>query len=244
MNDLNIILLMGQSNMVGRAPLAGVEPLSHPDILAFSNGSWQTAEEPLHDNREGLGIGLGMTFALELIERHDDVRIGLIPCAEGGTPLERWEEGADLYARALQRAHAGPSAGAIKGILWHQGEGDSRCSELSETYFDRFSAMIGALRRDLGGSQPALVVVGELGRFLTGHEEGETLFTGCQKVNDALKRAAETLPAAGFVSSEGLKDKGDFVHFDAPSLREFGCRYGREYLRVAQREGIDFENRQ
>ena len=62
MNDLNIILLMGQSNMVGRAPLAGVEPLSHPDILAFRNDTWQTAEDPLHDNREGLGTGLGMTF--------------------------------------------------------------------------------------------------------------------------------------------------------------------------------------
>ena len=243
MNDLNIILLMGQSNMVGRAPLAGVEPLSHPDILAFSNGSWQTAEEPLHDNREGLGIGLGMTFALELIERRDDVRIGLVPCAEGGTPLERWEEGADLYARALQRARAAQSAGTLKGVLWHQGEGDSRSAELAGTYFDRFSGMIGTLRRDLGGSEPIPVIVGELGRFLTSHEEGETLFIGCHLVNEALKRAADTLPAAGFVSSEGLEDKGDFVHFDPPSLREFGYRYGREYLAVAQREGIEFANR-
>ena len=103
--------------------------------------------------------------------------------------------------------------------------------------------MIRALRRNLGGSQPIPVIVGELGRFLASHEEGETLFAGCQAINDALKRAAETLPATGFVSSEGLKDKGDFVHFDAPSLREFGYRYGREYLTVAQREGIDFENR-
>ncbi len=243
MNDLNIILLMGQSNMVGRAPLAGVEPLSHPDILAFRNDTWQTAEDPLHDNREGLGTGLGMTFSLELIERHDDVRVGLVPCAEGGTRLERWGEGADLYARALQRAHAARSAGAIKGVLWHQGEGDSRSAELAGTYFDRFSAMIGALRRDLGGSDPIPVIIGELGRFLTSHEEGETLFPGCQMVNDALKRAAETLPAAGFVSSERLEDKGDFVHFDSPSLREFGYRYGREYLAVAQREGIEFENR-
>lgn len=243
MNDLNIFLLMGQSNMVGRAPLAGVEPLSHQNIQAFRNDGWQTAAEPLHDNREGLGIGLGMTFALELIEGNDEVRIGLIPCAEGGTPLERWEEGADLHLRALQQARAAQSAGAIKGILWHQGEGDSRSSELAETYFDRFAAMIGALRRDLGGSQPIPVIVGELGRFLTSHNDGETLFAGCQMVNDALKRAAETLPAAGFVSSKGLEDKGDFVHFDSTSLREFGRRYGREYLAVAQREGIDFENR-
>lgn len=243
MNDLNIFLLMGQSNMVSRAPLVGVEPLSHPDILAFRNDSWQTAREPLHDNREGLGIELSMTFALELIAGRGDARIGLVPCAEGGTPLERWEEGADLYLRALERARAARSGGSIRGILWHQGENDSRTAELAETYFDRFSAMIVALRRDLGGSQPIPVIVGELGRFLASHEEGDTLFPGCQAVNDALKRAARTLPAAGFVSSEGLQDKGDFVHFDAPSLREFGCRYGREYLSLAHREGFELEDR-
>ena len=89
MNDLNIFLLMGQSNMVGRALLAEVETLSHPNIWAFKHEKWQTAEEPLHDNRESLGIELSMTFALELLRYNDTLKIGLIPCAEGGTPLER-----------------------------------------------------------------------------------------------------------------------------------------------------------
>lgn len=243
MNDLNIFLLMGQSNMVSRASLTEVESLSHQDILAFKQDQWETATEPLHENRQGLGIELCMTFALELIERNQDVRIGLIPCAEGGTPLERWEEGADLYTRALQMARAAQSAGTIKGILWHQGESDSRSAELAGTYLDRFSAMIGALRRDLGGNEPIPVIVGELGNFLSNYEDSENLFVAWQEVNDALRQAAQTLPAAGFVSSEGLEDKGDSVHFNAVALREFGRRYAREYSAVAQREGIELENR-
>ena len=178
MNDLNIFLLMGQSNMVGRALLAEVEPLTHPHIRAFKHESWQPAEEPLHDNKEGLGTGLGMTFALELLKHDESVDIGLIPCAEGGTRLERWEPGADLYSRALRMAGAARSGGTVKGILWHQGEGDARSAELADTYFDRFTAMIGALRRDLGGKGPVPVIIGELGRFLGGHEESETLFVG------------------------------------------------------------------
>ena len=103
--------------------------------------------------------------------------------------------------------------------------------------------MIGALRRDLGGNEPIPVIVGELGHFLSNYEDSENLFVAWQEVNDALRQAARILPAASFVSSEGLQDKGDSVHFNSVGLREFGRRYGCEYLAVAKREGIDFENR-
>jgi hypothetical protein len=35
-----------------------------------------------------------------------------------------------------------------------------------------------------------------------------------------------------FVASDGLKDKGDFVHFDAASQREFGRRYAHAFLQL------------
>ena len=33
-----------------------------------------------------------------------------------------------------------------------------------------------------------------------------------------------------FVSSQGLTHKGDVLHFDSPSLREFGRRYAHAFL--------------
>ena len=38
------------------------------------------------------------------------------------------------------------------------------------------------------------------------------------------------VPHTAFVSSSGLKPKSDNVHFDAPSLREFGRRYAHAFL--------------
>ena len=36
----------------------------------------------------------------------------------------------------------------------------------------------------------------------------------------------------GLVSSEGLNDKGDKLHFDTPSQKIFGKRYFEEYRRI------------
>ena len=44
-------------------------------------------------------------------------------------------------------------------------------------------------------------------------------------------------PFFGLVSAAGLTDKGDHLHFDSASLREFGQRYANEYLRITDREG-------
>ena len=38
------------------------------------------------------------------------------------------------------------------------------------------------------------------------------------------------VPNVAFVPTTGLKHKGDDVHFDTPSFRELGRRYGHAYL--------------
>jgi hypothetical protein len=48
-------------------------------------------------------IGRG---ALELIGRNEEVRIGLVPCAHGGSRLDQWREGSEFYTTAVQKAHA------------------------------------------------------------------------------------------------------------------------------------------
>ena len=101
--DLNIFLLMGQSNMSGRGRSTEVEPVEDSRVLMFRGDRWSVADEPLHDDKPTAGVGLGMTFALGLIERWPSARIGLVPCAVGGFPLELWEPGAGLYAAAVER---------------------------------------------------------------------------------------------------------------------------------------------
>ena len=87
--NLNIFLLMGQSNMSGRGKLEGVQELTHPDIYMYRDDQWQAAREPLHDDKpEIAGACLGMSFAMSVVEEIGPV--GLVPCAVGGSPLRRW----------------------------------------------------------------------------------------------------------------------------------------------------------
>lgn len=105
-NKLNIFLLIGQSNMAGRGRLDEVPELAHPQVFMFREDRWRPAEEPLHTDKPKIaGIGLGMKFAIELVEGAGIAPVGLVPCAVGGTPLSRWMPGADLYFVSLRQAN-------------------------------------------------------------------------------------------------------------------------------------------
>lgn len=225
-NKRNIFLLIGQSNMAGRGRLNEVPALREPQISMFRDGSWIIAEEPLHtDKPEISGIGLGMSFAVEVLSHNPETAIGLIPCAVGGTPLSRWMPGADLYENALSVARQALTTNTLSGILWHQGESDSNDPTDAERYGLRLNEMITRLRADLS-AENVPVIAGELGPFLQNHD-GFTLFP---IVNKQLRQLENTLNGYGCVSADGLTDNGDNVHFNSESLREFGHRYAKKYL--------------
>ena len=222
---MDVFLLMGQSNMAGRGLLEDVEAIRDERIRAFRDHRWSVAQEPLHDDRPTAGVGLAMSFARSVLAAGACGEAGLVPCAVGSTPLERWLPGADLYQRAVSLAREAAREGTVKAVLWHQGEQDSRGEADASGYCRRFVGMAQALRAEL--DDPALpVVVGELGEFLSQRPE----FGHFRTVNAELRKASETLSACACVSSQGLTHKGDSLHFDAPSLRRFGERYAEAYL--------------
>ncbi len=229
--NLNIFLLIGQSNMAGRGLLDAVPPLHYPNVRIFRNGRWRTAVEPLHTDKPHIaGIGLGMSFAVSLVEQKPDMLVGLLPCAVGGTPLERWMPGSDLFTNALAQTRLTLSDGILKGILWHQGEGDCTQKENAEGYGVRLSKMIEAFRAALDRPQLPFVA-GELGDFLAKHGACRAFF---REINAQMRSCSRQLPRVGLASASGLTDKGDNVHFDSASLREFGCRYALVYQQVSR----------
>jgi hypothetical protein len=145
----------------------------------------------------------------------------LIPCAVGGTPLARWQKGKDLYEQALVRARAAMADGELKGILWHQGEGDSKREDDAKSYGERLAKMVTDLRADLGAGDVPFVA-GRLGEFLQSKDGTPVFF---EVVNAGIDSIATRVPKAAAVPSTDLKHKGDGVHFDSASLREFGRRY-------------------
>jgi hypothetical protein len=209
-SSLNLFLLIGQSNMAGRGRLDEVPALQHAEVSMFRDGRWIPAEEPLHTDKPGIaGIGLGMSFAVELATRAAIAPIGLIPCAFGGTSLAQWIPGTELYENAVSLSlDAIRSGGQLRGILWHQGEGDSGSPDDAGSYGRRFQSMIRKLRTELS-AETVPVIAGELGTFLQ-RDDGTDFST---VVNQELRGLEDAVGVYGCVGAHDLGHNGDDLHF-------------------------------
>lgn len=220
--DFHLYLLIGQSNMAGRGKMTPADKKPTPGVLTMDAANqWRPAAHPLHFDKPSMaGVGLGLDFATIMRAANEQVTIGLIPSAFGGTSLDQWAKGTKLYDAAVARAAAGAKSGMLRGVLWHQGEADST-ARLAPTYAARLTQMIRDLRRDL--HSPELpVVLGELGHF----RQDKNASTN--KINRQLAQVAAEVPHVKLVSAADLQDMGDQTHFDADSLREFGRRYAAQ----------------
>lgn len=233
---INSFLLIGQSNMAGRGSLQEVEPINNNNIFMFRDNQWVEAEEPLHtDKPEIAGIGLGMSFA-DILQRKSNKKIGLIPCAFGGTSLGEWQKGEPLYSNAVKETKEALKNSSLKGILWHQGESDSSSTHNAESYKERFLPFINSLTKDIG-IKNVPIILGELGEFLVDHDK--SIYSHI--VNEELKNIGKTDKCFAFVSAKQLTDMGDSLHFDAKSLRVFGERYARKWEECIRDIGISLE---
>lgn len=224
-DELELYLLIGQSNMAGRGPVETADETPHPRVLSIeADGTWRTALDPLHHDKSNAGVGLGSWFGRSMADRNAKSVIGLIPAAVGGTPLSRWVKGGDLYAQALKHARVALQRGKLKAILWHQGENDSATESDARSYASRLEGMIRDLRADLGvGDIP--FIAGELGRFLITHPRTDTPLASV--INEQLASLTNRVANFHVVSSENLTVLPDNIHFDSASLREFGVRYAQ-----------------
>jgi hypothetical protein len=221
--DLHIYLLIGQSNMAGRAPIdeAAAEEITGCLLLNTEN-QWEPAQNPLNRYstiRKGLGmqkLNPGYSFAKVMAKENPKATIGLVVNAKGGSKIEEWAEETHFFKDIIKRAKAAQKTGTLKGILWHQGESNSGHPEL---YLAQLKTLVENLRRDLG--------VDEL-PFVAGQiKEGE-------KINVEITKIAQTLPKTGVASSTELKTI-DRWHFDSASMITLGERYAAEMLKLQKK---------
>ena len=228
-----LFLLVGQSNMAGRGTVEEQDRTPHPRVLMLNReNKWVPAVDPMHFDKPAAGTGLGKTFAQIIAEAHKDVTIGLIPCAVGGSPIDAWKPGV-FYAATnshpwddmAKRAAVALPAGTLKGILWHQGESDC-LPKFAEAYEAKLHDLVKRLR-ELLKTPDAPFLAGQMGKFADVPWKPETTV-----VDQAHQHLSQQVPHTAFVSAEGLKHKGDKVHFDSASLRELGRRYADAYTKM------------
>ncbi len=227
--DLELFLLIGQSNMAGRGVVEAQDKQPIDGVFMLTREmTWAPAVDPLHfDKPDIAGVGIGRSFAAALKVLRPGAKIGLIPAAFGGTSLDEWKPGGKLYTDAVARAKKAMESGRLRGILWHQGEADSATTRTASNYRQRWIRFMENLRADLN-ARDVPVVVGQLGEFYSPANGGKGVYADV--VNEQLATLVVAAPHVGFASSSGLKAKSDQVHFDSPSLREFGVRYALAWL--------------
>lgn len=223
-------LLVGQSNMAGRGDLTPENTITAPDCFMLRMGRWQPMSEPINVDRavaEGAvprsGANLAASFAAQL-QKETGAKIGLIPCADGGTRISQWQPGEVLFDHAVFQAKLAMRTSALTAILWHQGESDCLAPEQLEAYPEQFLRTMRAFREELGDLP---IVVGELGYSENGfHGTPAELL---KEFNHRLPELAAQLPKCAVVSAADLTARPDGLHFTTESLRTLGLRYLEAY---------------
>jgi len=213
--DFHLYLLIGQSNMAGRGEIEPQDKEIHPRVFTLDReNKWAPAVDPIHFDKPVAGVGPGLTFGKMMADNDPAIRVGLIPCAAGGSPISMWKKGAywkqtksHPYDDAIKRTRIAMQDGVLKGILWHQGSSDSN-ENGAGLYEDRLAALIGTLRTDLGVSEVPFIAA-TLGDFLhPDAEKGKALYPS-QIVNAAIRNMPQRVKNAAYVESTGLKPKSD-----------------------------------
>lgn len=220
--NMDLYLLIGQSNMAGRGNIETAYAIQGNEQLWMltKQGEWFPAKHPLHfDKPNMVGVGPGLAFGLDMLQ-HGRQKIGLIPCAVGGSAIGSWQAGGydaatntHPYDDAVVQLKIALASGQLKGIIWHQGEADSS-PEKRKDYLAKLAVMIHSWRSMV--NNPNLpFVAGEIGAFNEVH----------QAFNIELNKLPSLVSRTAIAYSDGLIDKGDHLHFDAASATELGKRF-------------------
>jgi len=219
-----VYLLIGQSNMAGRAPVLKEfqEPLKNC-VLLHNAPIWVEATNPLNRYstvRKTMSMqhmGPGYSFGREMVKAHKGAKvIGLVVNARGGSKIEQWKKGAPYYNDALARAKEAMKSAPLAGVIWHQGEGNKN----DRNYAEKLAKMVDDLRADLG--LPELP-------FVAGQ-----IFKP-EPVNEQIASLPKVLAHSAYVKSEGLSTT-DGTHFDTVSQEKLGERYAKAMLQLHRKK--------
>ncbi|XP_012068286.1 probable carbohydrate esterase At4g34215 [Jatropha curcas] len=234
----NIFILAGQSNMAGRGGVINdtktgkttwdgiVPPQCQPNPSIFRLSAdliWVPAHEPLHadiDYNKTNGVGPGMAFANAILTEDPTIGVlGLVPCAIGGTNISQWAKGGFLYEQLVRRTQVAlRSGGALRAMLWYQGESDTINREDADSYKSRLEKFFLELRSDL--QYPLLPII----QVALASAEGPFTET-IRETQLGIK-----LANVKCVDAKGLPLEPDRLHLTTPAQVQLGQTLANAFL--------------
>ena len=131
-------------------------------VSSFDGKTWRIAHDPqpgTHDNSQGGSFWPAFGDAMAARYR---VPIGVAVTGHGGTSINQWKPGGELFnwtlgrLRELNHAAAEGSPG-FRALLWHQGESDAIANMSGTAYADGLGTIIREMRGKVGDPFPWFV---------------------------------------------------------------------------------------
>lgn len=149
----------GQSNSTNcggngsKLPTDGQTQPQSGMVSTFDGKGWRIANDPqpgTHDNhRNG---SFWPAFGDALAARYH-VPIGVAVTGHGGTSINEWKSGGELFNWTLNRVkqlEAASNGPGFRALLWHQGESDAVANMTAPVYAEGLGTIISEMRRQSG----------------------------------------------------------------------------------------------
>jgi len=223
---LPLYVLAGQSNMSGWGrvdELPEAMMLPQADVYYYTRGAGFGYLRTTDDDF-GPELGFGWTMSAALRQP-----LAIVKYTKGSSTLaEDWNPDLDDNTYSLLLAHVAKArryweaAGyevQVAGIVWQQGEDDSKRAAMASAYGANLLHFIEQVRLDLDAPDAP---------FIYGQLRGET-----HRYRDGVRAAQQAVDAAGvgayLVETDDLST-WDGVHFDTPSQLTLGRRFATAML--------------
>ena len=239
LTDLDIYLILGQSNASGRAGIASDCKATLDNVYLMNRSyEWEGAKNPFN-RYNNIGeesykysnkMNFGYPFAKMLSQYVPGQKIGIINNAVGGTNLGQWEKGGtkDYYEKTMLMVKEALKYGEIKGILWHLGSSDMGRGYTRDEYITKLNNFANSFREDIG-DMTIPFIVGELAPTSDERIEFNKVFMSIAEGDIHVDYSA-CVSAEGVVTSDGS-------HFTSNECKLMGRRYADEILKMNY--GID-----
>lgn len=220
---LDIVLMAGQSNMVGwrnnKQSIASRWQGPIEKALVWQGGAWSPLR--VEGGYQKKGYGPELSFAHDYVEQNGRA-LGIVKVASNATYLSKqWDPEASgrLFDKLVSQARAALTAqpSRLRGLIWMQGEADSINEDDATAYRARFERFITRFRNAVGA--PDLPVISGIINSPLDH----CPYT--PTVQAALSQA--NLDRYDTISCDGLPKLADNLHYAPRGLSMLGRRFAK-----------------
>lgn len=234
-NPVKVIILAGQSNMVGQGNLKQIPPVPKYSSIAYHDYGYKFDLKP---STTTFGPEVGIME--QLSNHYSNENFILIKYAIGGSSLTDWapdytlekaqQTGNPRFGNMYRRLHmiidsvTNGKQVEFAAMAWMQGERDSKIPEIGKVYQTNLSNFIAKIREDL--NTPNLpFIIGKV-------NPPQDRYPAMMDVREAQTSLSTTNPNVYLIETDDIEKWTDDLHYSTDGSLELGNRFGRKIVEL------------